>query len=278
MYSGRVPLHHVVARCFSDVKFTDIRVLPSVSTEEEYALRRIAGSLTDNPALVGVDVETIRAQGNTLVMDPKYITYANALLNRLNHRAVVQAISINALVITRDNFIVCGFEEINAAQRHGKIAIPSRLVRSEGSEVDLYSQVMKLLDEELWLVTGQMKQRPLFGFMTGVSERDRKYQLAITFPLVTGYTMESLSAFYTAKSKNFSPAFNELNYIENVPNQVLDFVAKHDARINSLVHSRTLDVLSEWGLTYGCDIGILVEARNLGTQVYLPQPKILENV
>ena len=286
--------YHVVADGFSRVVMAEFNDdLPVLTKEQKQSLddsvaqqtaqARRQNTVFFDGAMVGVSA--MFAHGDRLVLHPQAITYAmHRHLLRTDPHAHVQALYVNALVITSDERLVCGINDAVDAAKVDKVSLPAGNValgptKEPSPDAALYAE----LGQELFLIP-EVHYSPkdiTLGWISGMSQRNSDYHYTLSFVVPTKFSARDLhDHFHSAREAIISieGGKTEFSNIVAVPNDrvyLAGYIEKHDrkctAGARAMLEGKTLDVLQEWAQRYHADVEKL-RASKTGAHVYLPQP------
>ncbi len=295
--------YHIVADGFSSIKVTAYnpglfshptaeRAFLDKFVAEQTARAQARNGLFFDGDLVGIVMSSLVPQGQTLKAEAQHLKYSeHAGLFRSNPEAPVQAAYVNSLAITQDGYLVFGTTQATEADWMGKLGLPAGgLNLGPDGFPSLGTQIYRELSEELGIASEYHFMEELIpGWMNGGSKREGNYHVTVSFVTPLRLNKAEMDEYFKdwkaanekwmnaakARGEKVKVEFKDLRFIPNDQKYMLQFIAEQDSKgKNANLLGKSLDVVEEWARKYNCDPEQLKESKKLGTQVYLPQPKL----
>lgn len=291
-HNEQMKTYHIAADGFSRIRIRSYNHGLSISCEEQGYLDRFTkeqvrraeevGGLFYDSDMVGVKIDSICPENDTIVFDAQRIRYSqHAGLFRNNAAAPVQALYVEAITVTSDERLVFGLAQATEKAFMGKLSTPAGGVEiAPDGFPSVGGHLYRELSEELGISPDYhiMNENVVPGWVNGASKREGTYHLAFTFFVPLRLTEYELTQWF-ADWKNAQNRLNkktelgELFFIPNVPARVLRLLEESDNEKGRKVQGKDSDEVEEWATTYACDLEKL-KASKTGARIYLPQPVI----
>jgi hypothetical protein len=242
--------------------------------------------------LIGVYLNSIVSEGSVLSFTARTIKYSqHAGLFRNKADSGIQAMYVNAIVITRDNRIVFGTTQFTEADYMGKMSVPAGALEcGPDGWPSPGAQIYRELSEEIGFAADyHLSSAIIPGWINGMSCRENNYHLTTSFIVPLKLTENEMQEYFRgwkaaqdswisishAHGEKTKTEFKDLIFVPNDPYYLANFIEEQDC-MGSAAHllGKSLDVIEEWVTQYKCNPETLLESRRDGTQVYLPQPLV----
>lgn len=286
---------HVVADGFSEIEATDYTseifpvsaeqraFLDNFTAEQIVKSKKTGGTFYDGD-LVGVKMGSMRVKEGRLAFGLQKIKYSqHAGIFRGKHDSPIQALYVNGLVLTKDNYLVLGVTQIAESGNVGKVGLSAGAVEEKdqvGGKISLETAIAREMNEELGLEHKRHYEGMVPGWMNGASQREKNYHLTTSFVVPVRMTAEEMTKYFNDWKKEQEKAgkkteFKGIALLENSTDKIKAFIAEQDSLgSKAKLLGKSLDVLEVWAEKYGCNPDNLVDSYKQGARVYLPQPKL----